>query len=257
MITSRVLLEENSEVPPGRCAPRPACGGLVTGTCPAWAAEVVSSNIVGYNKVTVPAGMTILGQQFVAVGGEVQDIQEIKGEGLADGGMDYLLIWDGSAYSDYYYYTEADDINGDGTAAWGNLDWEPVNVEIAPGTGMWMNTQDASTVIFAGQVGSETEVSVTAGLNLVTQTLPMDIELQDVKGEGLADGGMDYILIWDGSAYADYYYYTEADDINGDGTAAWGNLDWEPVEVTLKAGNGFWFSAQNDGKLIFPAVNAQ
>ena len=222
---------------------------------PAWAAEVVSSNIVGYNKVTVPAGMTILGQQFVAVGGGVQNIQEIKGEGLTDGGVDELMVWDGSGYTDYYFCTEADDINGDGTAAWGNEDWEPVDITIEPGTGMWMLTQDSATIIFAGEVGTSGTVDFEPGLNLISQTLPMDVDIQSVKGEGLMDGGVDEIMVWDGSSYADYYYFTEADDINGDGSAAWGNEDWEAVDVTLPAGQGFWLLTQGSGTLTFPTLD--
>ena len=152
---------------------------------PAWAAEVVSSNIVGYTKVNVPAGMTIVGQQFVAVGGENQSIQSIVGDGFADGGMDMLQVWNGSSYDDYYYYTASDDINGDGTAAWGNLDWESSDAAFAPGTGMWLTTQNASTIVFVGEVGTTNKVAVHPGLNLITQTAPMDVDIQDITGEGL------------------------------------------------------------------------
>jgi hypothetical protein len=230
---------------------------LAASVAPAWAAEVVSSNIVGYNKVTVPAGLTIVGQQFVAVGGEDQSIQQITGEGLADAGQDMIQVWNGSSYDEYYYYTEDDDINGDGTAAWGNLDWEPVDITLPAGTGMWASTQNESVLVFSGQVGSHSTISFQPGLNLVTQALPMDIDIQDITGEGLADAGQDMIQVWNGSSYDEYYYYTEDDDINGDGTAAWGNLDWEPVSVTLKAGFGFWLSTQGSGTLTFPSVNAQ
>ena len=201
--------------------------------------------------------MTIVGQQFVAVGGENQSIQSIVGDGFADGGMDMLQVWNGSSYDDYYYYTASDDINGDGTAAWGNLDWESSDAAFAPGTGMWLTTQNASTIVFVGEVGTTNKVAVHPGLNLITQTAPMDVDIQDITGEGLADGGMDMLQVWNGSSYDDYYYYTASDDINGDGTAAWGNLDWEPVSATLYAGHGFWFSSQNEGVLSFPEVNVQ
>ena len=81
--------------------------------------------------------------------------------------------------------------------------------------------------------------------------------IQSIVGDGFADGGMDMLQVWNGSSYDDYYYYTASDDINGDGTAAWGNLDWEPVSATLYAGHGFWFSSQNEGVLSFPEVNVQ
>ena len=126
--------------------------------------------------------------------------------------MDMLQVWNGSAYDDYYYYTESDDINGDGTAAWGNLDWEESEVSFAPGTGMWLSTQNDSTIIFSGEVGTENSVAVHPGLNLISQTFPVDVDIQDIKGEGLADGGMDMLQVWNGSSYDDYYYYIFNDD---------------------------------------------
>ncbi len=201
------------------------------------------------------AGMTIIGQQFVAVGGGAQDIQTIKGEGLSDGGVDALLAWNGSSYDEYLYYSESDDINGDGTAAWGDLNWEAIQEPIAVGTGMWVNTQGAATITFSGEVGDVTSVAFSAGMNLITQTLPQDIDIQDVVAEGLSDGGVDAILVWNGSSYDEYLYYSESDDINGNGTAAWGDLNWEAVTATLPAGYGFWLNAQGSGTLTFPTLN--
>lgn len=228
---------------------------LAASVAPAWAAEVVSSNIVGYNKVTVPAGMSIIGQQFVAVGGGDQSIQEIKAEGLSDGGMDAFMVWDGTAYQEYLYYTAGDDINGDGTAAWGDVDWSPVNATIPAGTGAWISTQNQATIIFAGEVGNTATVDFVAGMNLLTQPLPFDVNIQDVTAVGLSDGGMDAMMVWDGDKYEEYLYYSASDNINGDGTAAWGDVDWTPVDATLLAGRGFWLSAQGAGTLTFPSVD--
>ena len=224
------------------------------GYVPAQAAEVVSSNIVGYQKVAVPAGMTIIGQQFGAVGGGTNDIQNIKADGLSDGGMDALLVWNGTSYDEYLFYSATDNIKGDGTAAWGNLDWEPIEEDVPIGTGMWANTQGAATITFSGEVGSLTTVHFTAGMNLITQTFPVDVSIQDISAEGLSDGGMDAILVWNGTSYDEYLYYSATDNINGDGKAAWGNLDWESVDATLPAGHGFWLNAQGAGTLTFPAV---
>ena len=206
---------------------------------------------MGYTKVSVDPGLTIVGQQFQAVGGGPLDIQTITGENLVDGGVDTLRIWDGSAYSDYYYFTADDDINGDGTAAWGNEDWEPVEVDIPAGTGMWLNSQNEASLTFAGEVAGNT-LEFSTGLNLIIPPQPLELNIQDIQGEGLVDGGMDTLRIWDGSAYSDYYYFTADDDIKGDGTAAWGNEDWEPVEVTIPVGAGMWLNAQNSGTLTFP-----
>ena len=83
---------------------------------PAWGAEVVSSNIVGYEKITITPGLNMIGNQFLAVGGDsFQNINEMfKGSdgfiaGTGDDNADSILTWNGSAYDNIYYlddYTE-------------------------------------------------------------------------------------------------------------------------------------------------------
>ena len=193
-------------------------------------------------------GLTIVGQQFQAIGGGDLNIQTILGDNMSEGGMDMLRIWNGSGYDIYNYFTETDDINGDGSAAWGNEDWEPVDVTIPAGTGMWLDAQNESTLTFSGEVGGNT-VTFEGGLNLVIPPQPKTINIQDIKAEGLVEGGMDALRIWNGTSYDIYYYFADTDDINGDGSAAWGNEDWEPVDVTIPAGTGMWLDAQGAGTL--------
>ena len=123
------------------------------GYVPAQAAEVVSSNIVGYTKVTVPAGVTIVGQQFVAIGGGDQNIQTITADGLVDGGIDFIRVWNGSGYDSYSYFSAEDNIAGTGKAAWGDDNWEPVNVSFDPGKGMWLSAQNAGKLSFTNAIG--------------------------------------------------------------------------------------------------------
>ena len=101
----------------GRFAPaRGGLGGRRDFIAPARAAEVVSSNIVGYEKITIKPGMNLIGNQFLVVGGTTfQNINEMFKDqsgfvaGSGDDNADSILTWDGSAYSDIYYlddYTE-------------------------------------------------------------------------------------------------------------------------------------------------------
>ena len=224
---------------------------------PAWAAEVVSSNIVGYTKVSVTAGLSIVGQQFVAVGGGDQNIQSITASGLEDGGVDFIRIWNGTGYNSYSYFSADDDIAGTGSAAWGNDDWEVVDVDFAPGTGMWLSAQNDATITFSGEVGNGNTVSFSAGLNLITPPQPTIVNIQDIQAVGLSDGGIDFIRVWNGSGYVSYSYFSADDDIAGTGKAAWGNDDWEPVDVSFDPGLGMWLSAQNSGTLTFPNALAE
>ena len=125
---------------------------------PAWAADVVSSNIVGYNKVTLtPAtansvGYTIVGVSFQEVGGDSLDINDILGEefkqnlvgGYGTTDSDTIQVWNGTGYT--FYYFSADDWSeeaGDGTVdAYKNSKWltlsdEPVATPINLCAGFW------------------------------------------------------------------------------------------------------------------------
>lgn len=217
-------------------------------------AEVTSSNTVGYQKVSFAGGLNIVGQQFVAVGGGAADIQTIGGNGLAAGGLDSIRTWNGIEYTDYYFYDgETSDINGDGSDAWGDENWEAVSENIPAGTAMWIVAQNAASLSFSGEVPSDSSVSFIAGLNLICPPQPVDIDIQDISGTGLAAGGLDSIRVWNGSEYADYYFYDgETSDINGDGSDAWGDENWEAVDVTIPAGHGFWLVSQGSGTLTFP-----
>ena len=101
--------------PASRYVPSPALGGPVRDIAPAWGAEVVSSNIVGYEKLTLTPGFNMIGNQFLAVGGDsFQNINEMFKDSsqLTPGGAadeaDSILVWDGSNYSNVYYYDDWD-----------------------------------------------------------------------------------------------------------------------------------------------------
>ena len=76
---------------------------------PAWGAEVVSSNIVGYEKVTLSAGLNLIGSQFVVVGGGTATMNELTTAMDGQSGYDddsydpttELRIWTGSGYAQY------------------------------------------------------------------------------------------------------------------------------------------------------------
>ena len=70
-------------------------------------AEVVSSDVVGYQEVAVPAGTSMRTSTFKAISGNYK-ISDIGVEGAAGAGMDYgsLINVDGTWGQTYYYLTE-------------------------------------------------------------------------------------------------------------------------------------------------------
>ena len=225
---------------------------------PAWAAEVVSSNIVGYQKVNISAGLSILGTPFVDVGSiegslNIQNITPANTE--TAGGIDYLRLWDGSQYTEYFYYSAADEgVDDDGNPGWGDGDQEAVDELINAGSGYWVHSGTSETVTIAGEVTETTEVPIIAGLTLVCNPQPVSINIQDIVPSNTETaGGVDYLRLWDGTQYTEYFYYSSADEgVDDDGNPGWGDDDQEAVDVTIPPGTGFWVHSGTSEVLTFP-----
>lgn len=77
---------------------------------PAWAADVVSSNVVGYNKVTLTPGYNMLAPTFVYVGGGEKAIPDIFQEndfvsGESGGEADCIYLWENGGYTTTYFFS--------------------------------------------------------------------------------------------------------------------------------------------------------
>ena len=222
---------------------------------PARAAEVVSSNIVGYEKITLTPGLNMIGNQFLAVGGtSFQNINQMfkdssqMNSGEDDGHADSILKWTGSGYGDVYYYDDLD-------IAWENV--EAVGTistdTFMPGEGFWYkNIGDANVdTTFAGEVPTNLTFSVTIkpGLNFVSNPYPMAIcpngNYFEVEGAvmGEDDGHADSILMWTGSGYGNVFYYDDLDE-------AWENVESPGTildDTILEPLKGFWYKHLGDG----------
>ena len=238
----------------GRFA-RPAAGLAVR---PAWGAEVVSSNIVGYEKITLTPGLNMIGNQFLAVGGTTfqninqmfKDSSEITA-GADDGAADSILKWTGNGYGEIYYYDDLD-------MAWESLDSPGVvsDATFAQGEGVWYKCASSSsiTTVLAGEVPTNAvySVEIQTGLNFIANPYPMSIcpnsASFSVEGivAGADDGVADSILMWTGSGYGNIYYYDDLD-------MAWESLDNPGVAIDeniLEPAKGFWYKHQGNGATL-------
>ena len=146
---------------------------------PAWGAEVVSSDIVGYNKVKLSSRLTMTGAQFQEVGsatGEI-DINSIRPDAFTTGvdwdSDDYdfgasMLVWDGRGYSDEFFWTGEvpaeiqaafkEDLELDEDFVYNNIwvdgDLVPVDVVFPAGQAFWI--QDA-----ARTASSKTDLTIS------------------------------------------------------------------------------------------------
>ena len=128
------------------------------GYVPAQAAEVVSSNIVGYNKITLTEGYNLVGAQFVQVGGDNRDLSTsfVLDETFAGYDSKYkfktrLQVWNGIGYDTYGWAgdsgTEVDD-DPSLDYTWTDLGAEAVDDKIPIGAAVWIIAEKAGTITF-------------------------------------------------------------------------------------------------------------
>ena len=235
---------------------------------PAQAAEVVSSNIVGYSKVTLQPGLTMLGNSFQSVGSTdaTLDVSGITAVGLSGGDM--LRFWNGQKFENINYYSAADEggVYTDGTyetclgPGWGDDNQVAVEFDVETGSGFWLQNAATATITISGEVPSVNTVSVRAGLTMVSSPLPIIVDIADITADNLKGGDM--ARFWNGSSYENINYYGAADEggVYSDGTyetclgPGWGDDNQIAVRKTIDMSQGFWIQAATASTLTFPAL---
>ena len=224
---------------------------------PAWAAEVVSSNIVGYQKLALSDGLNLVAAPFVAVGGSNPDINEtMTSDSLKTGTV--AQFWNAGSYNTIYYY----DVDSEGGVytddsyedclgpGWGDIDQVVVAQNMNGGEGFWIQSYGAATNVFSGEVSTNmVSLTLSDGLNLVGNPFPAGISIQNVKSSSLKTGTV--AQFWNGSSYATVYYYDEdseggvyTDDSYEDCLGpGWGDIDQISVNHNVKSAEGFWIQS--------------
>ena len=111
---------------------------LAATLAPAWGADVISSNVVGYNKVTLTQGYNMLAPMFTYVNGGDKAIPDIFVEddfvsGESDSEADCIYLWENGGYTrTYFFSSDADD-------KWSSGDdgFDETDDTIPPGLGFW------------------------------------------------------------------------------------------------------------------------
>jgi hypothetical protein len=133
------------------------------------------------------------------------------------------------------------------------------------GTGLYLSLgTDGAKVQYAGQVyGSAVTVqNLVAGYNMVGNSTPVEIDLNDLKVvDGYGDGMTEIIIGYDAAACLsgiDYYWNTEVDTIMGPAEDCWVTDvmgDTKVEGVKLQPGEGVYLNLGTDGaKLTIPSA---
>ena len=236
------------------------CAALLAVCAPAFTAEVESSNIVGYQKITLPENrMTIIGNQFQVVGGGAINIQDVTpNENFDVDGEDWLRTYDPltGVYTSVIFLSE-DNCGVEG-GAWCDDNAEPVDFEINNGQGVWCKTVHAdSKVSFAGEIASVNTISLPVNrMTIVCNPLPMAVNIQDIApNENFDVDGEDWLRTYNPltGVYTSVIFLSE-DNCGVEG-GAWCDDNAEPVDFDIAAGQGFWVkSVHEDAALTFPTL---
>lgn len=202
--------------------------GVMLAVTTVFAAEVKSVNVVGFKRVEMPAGLSLVSSPFVKVGDQAADlsIDEVFGADTPDGTIIYLFE-QGVGYKTYTWiagdsWYDDDFISGQGT-----------NV-LARGEGFWVRAPSAFTNAVAGEVPSTLNptntVVLSAGLELFSFGFPADTA---IGASGLNPSDGDIIYQYAGGAYTSYTYI--APD--------WLDDSFLPVSVVFTMGESYWYRA--------------
>ena len=253
-------------------------GGLGGGRfAPAWGAEVVSSNIVGYNKVSLTPGYNLLGIQFSQVGGASLDLSDAvildETYGGYDSNYDFkstLRVWDPSTekYITYGWAgTSGTTVDNDPSLdnTWTDLEAYAVEGEDLDVTqGIWIRAEKVGTALVAGEVSTDdVEISLVPGFNLVANPYPMSVKVTNFgvldETYGGYDSNYDFkstLRKWD-PATEKYMTFgwagTSGTAVDNDPSLdnTWTDLEAYATDVTIAPGEGVWIRAEKAGKIKF------
>ena len=249
------------------------------------AAEVTSDNVVGYQKIDLSNGYTMIGTSFQNIGVDNSiNVQQIKASGL--NGLDWdsfapgdtLKIWDASSqmYLTTLYYAgdeQTESMTGMGGEAgtWFDLDgtFATADLELENGDAFWIiSSKEGGKVTVSGEVPtSANSIEIVKGYNMIANPYPKTIKINDLFSiSGLA--GLDWdsfapgdtLKVWDASSqmYLTTLYYAgdeQTESMTGMGGEAgtWFDLDgtFATAETEIPAGAAFWIISSGNGTLTF------
>ena len=232
--------------------------GLAAAIAMVAAADIESSNIVGYQMTDSVAGFNFYSPMFKPVGADAVKIQAIKLVEGATAWADNIQVLDeGGATIAQYYYATADEsgLDDDG---WMTPEGDALaDVTLAAGQSVIVETSDVAVIQNAGEVARvASDITGVAGFNFVGNSSPANISIQQVKlGEGATSWADNIQILDEGGATVAQYYYAAAEE-SGLDSDGWMTPEGDALaEITLKPGQGIIVETAEAGvKITLPSA---
>ena len=258
------------ESPPrARFAPRGGLGGAAY-AAPAQAAEVVSSNIVGYNKLTLTTQFTLVASQFNTVGAIAKNVQDFVATDNDLPGLDpddgyaaqtELRYWNGTGYETYGWDPDGDPSIEGSDHKWVDETLAVADFSIPVGNAVWIkipaNTQ--SEILLSGEVlaGDSATESVRAGFTLIANPFPSTIDIQQIQpSENLPgldpdDGyaAQTELRYWNGTGYDTFGWDPDGDPSIEGSDHKWVDETLAVAQKNIEIGKGFWIKTTQSGSV--------
>ena len=232
--------------------------GLAAAIAMVAAADIESSNIVGYTTGASGAQNNFVTIPFAQVGYNTSDIQQIKigdnGAGTIGWGGETFDVWAGAPTvvdgSSFIYYDASMDPGGVATDYyWGDDVGNKASFSVAAGQGVVLGLTEGLTVTYAGEIAvSNVNFTAIQGNNFAGNNFAMPIDIQAIKvsddGAGMIGWGGETFDIWEGAPTvkegSSYIYYDASMDPDGVATDYyWGDDEGNMVKYAIPAGQGF------------------
>lgn len=236
-------------------------------------AEVVSDNVVGYQKIQLQEGYNMVGIQFSDLGGTAKDIgtMSVLDSSFAGYDDDYIFatemrVWEGRGYG-YYGWAGTSGTDIDGEPELDNT-WTDSNAYAVEGVTMpttsaaWIIAEKAGTMLISGEVlVSELTVPIQEGYNMIANPYPCDVSVTSfgTLDETFAGYDDDYIFatemrVWEGRGYGYYGWAgTSGTDVDGEPELdnTWTDSNAYATDAVVPAGSGVWIIAEKAGTITF------
>jgi len=225
----------------------------------ALAADVMSVNIVGFNKVTIPAngGVNLVAIQFDGMESQTfegvfgpptnQFVKAIEWEDYDT--ADRIYKWTGTGYITYSLHWNGSWVR---SSQW--VQGTPTNPPLKSGEAVWLQSGKSTPqhdVAIMGQVVSVAtqQVNMATGFQTIGYPFSSTTKIKDLDfvrdgatraGEWEDFDNGDVIYVWTGSGYATYGLH-----FNGSWVKSSQWLSGTPTTNVLELGNGFWYNAKN------------
>ena len=227
------------------------------GYAPAQAAEVVSSNIVGYEKLNLTAEkFAMCATQFELVGGGSGTLSDLFSGTDIPFGTEIRFLNERGAYDVYKYLEEAyDETTDDFVPGWADVGEELVSDPVDVGTGFWVKTPENYDLTQSGQVADDATITLTlipGMFQMISNPYPDGFNPNAVTWNNLEYGTEIRVLNARG-AYDVYKYIEEAyDETTDDFVPGWANVGEELVTDSIAdIKQGFWIKSDTATTITF------